>query len=1026
MFTSDEISQRTSPGFSYGFGPMGSPQWRADAGFAGLTPWGPGASDAVVGTAAGVTNTIATGASFAGMGAAAAGWGMKKLGFAVPGMISKTAMLGGFGMGALPGMAVGFAPQMIGTAASAIGNQIETNNIVMQSLGNRVGLGGPGGLGPSRAGLQQIGEATRELAKIPGLMTEVEELNSIMKKMTQAGMMQGARNISDFRQKFTQSINMLKDMSMVLGSTLEEAAGVAAELHKMGIVGAKDKLRLATGIQVSSMVGTGMAPELISQTVGSSLQMAQAMGGKSRIAASQGTLQTIQSMTIANQMGLIDEQKVADLTGFTGEQGIASLAAMTQQKISGMMMNSGLGQAMTAAMSEVKDGKFTGKLDAELVERFKAGAISKEELAKLGSQKLSGKDAGASFVRKRGSLSFNAAQAIGFEGVLNQIGSMVDEVGQGNEDLVALVAKNFLDGDQGLADVLLKMSAERRDISLKSKDELRRGLEAKMSAAIYKRDNTISGKFAKFAHNIGSAYGAPIANAATGFQYRMSESLDAASRFITGASETITVSDFAAQSAQLNMGTTPIELNPQQLAMATGKSLQALPAKVQQHLREKFADPATRARLSREFSKLTTQKEKEDFMRDALGLTGATAEAASAAFVAGAVTPVPVPGLSLLSAVGTAAFQESFAFGRRFKYGIGSEDDARLVMGGAAEVISEGAPDNALTEFSPLMSGEALSNETRDSLAASLQETLGTAFGSEVEAFVKTGGESARFYLTVLSNGGKLPNGMSVEEFNSKTARMKKLILSKQAGFSLKEDEIDDLINRLGTAEFAFGSRESIPGILGLGPSDTAKVNAGKLLQDEQARARALLEEDFQLLQYELGGDTAEAKAVAAFSGGKSAALMGILTGKGKLTNKTLQRARDSLEALKVKSGGLASVTDEEEFLSKLGVDKNLPGISDIISDADTTLSESERSALMGKINTMAVAGAINSKRSNEGLSGDQLLVARDETMLKMVQANTLFVNTVANVIGNDKLKDAANRVSLSTDQPLSGGGGNK
>jgi hypothetical protein len=949
------------------------------------------------------------------MGAAAAGWGMKKLGFAVPGMVSKTAMLGGFGMGMLPGMAVSFVPQAIGTAASAIGNQLETSNIVMQSLGNRIGLGGPGGLGPSRAGLQQIGEATRELAKIPGLMTEVEELNSIMKKMTQAGMMQGARNISDFRQKFTQSINMLKDMSMVLGSTLEEAAGVAAELHKMGIVGAKDKLRLATGIQVGSMMGTGMAPELISQTVGSSLQMAQAMGGKSRIAASQGALQTIQSMTIANQMGLIDEQKVADLTGFTGEQGIASLAAMTQQKISGMMMNSGLGQAMTAAMSEVKDGKFTGKLDAELVERFKAGAISKEELARLGSQKLSGKNAGASFVRQRGTLSFNAAQAIGFEGVLNQIGSMVDEVGEGNEDLVAIVAKTFLDGDQGLADVLLKMSAQRRDISIKAKDDFRRGLETRMSAAVYKRDSTLGGRFAQFMHGMNTTFGSPIANAATGAQYEISQGLDVASRFITGAADTVSVSDYDARAARARVGRAEIALTPQQTAMATGNALQSLPSGVQDILKTKFKDPEKRDRLAREFSTLTTQKEREDFLKKELGIYGA-----QASHVLGAAAVGAVFGAGIFMGGSVYAMEEGAAARRRGEYGIETAMDQRMILSAAAQELAGGDKESAFSEFSNIMASKELDNDVRDEYASNIDSLMSGMFGMDTESFIAEGGEASRLYLTVLTKKGKLPDGTSISEFNRKGKAAKKKILMRQ-GFKINDDDMESLIRRFAEGGFATIAARADEGTQRL--SDDAARMASELLADNAAKADALVQEDFQTLQYQLtaSGNTDQAEAVRQFTAGNSGPLMSLLAGQSELTNPTLASARANVQALDSKRANLNKVSSEKELLAQLNLDSQLEGVSSIISDEGDSLSDAERTRLIAMAREAAVTGAIATTTSTEGLTGEQRMTVRDESLTEMVRANTEFVKTVSRETGNKNIGDQANRVVAASEPSGSG-----
>jgi hypothetical protein len=987
MFTSNEIAQRTNPGWSYGYGPMGSPQWKADAGLAGITPWGPGSSDAFVGGAASATSSIANTVGLVGMGAAAAGWGIKKLGMTVPGMITNAAKLGGFGMGFLPGMAIGFAPQVIGSAAGAIQNQIETNSIVMQSLGNRVGLGGPGGVGPSRAGLQQIGAATRELAQVPALMTEVEELNNIMKRMTQAGMMQGSRNITDFKLKFVQGVNMLKDMSMVLGSTLEEAASVAAELHRMGIVSAKDKLRLATGIQIGSTIGTGMSNETIAQTVSAGVQMAQSMGGKSRVNAAQGTLQTLQSLNVANQMGLLNEQKVADITGFTGEQGISALAAVTQQRVSSMMMESGLGQAMAAALGETRDGKFTGKLDTSLVEKFRSGNISKEDLMKMSSEKLSTKGGASSFARNKGTLSFDAAQAIGFEGVLNQIAAMIDEVGAEDENLVALVAKNFLAGDQGLADVLIPMSQRMRDVSVKARDQVRRGLEAKMSAAVYKRDNTLGGKFAKMSHAVGTFFGAPIAEAATGMQYTISDSLDAMGRFITGSADTVQVSDLASQSAQLNLATgRNFSLTPSQKNTAEGRALASMPLAVQNQL-----DAVLRQRAGNygdaalEFSKLTTQAEKTKYLQDMVARNS-----------------------SRKMTYGTDL--EGHKLRRLAKqYNISDEQ----LRSAAAQAMAGKDTENAFASYSPQFAGAELTNRERDNLSAEIAGMSSNFLAVDTTtAFLREDTAASTLYLKVLRDKGKLPDGTSITEFNKKSVEAKKKILAR---FGIDEAAATDLISKFGKEQFMTPVDSFLR-------EDKARASelAGKLLADREVQAAALLKEDFLTLQYDLGksGNKDQASLVDRYVKGDTGPLMNFLGGTDKIANPTLSRAREALTAVNRKN--LSSVTSETELLNKLGLSSDLEQVKAILgADAGDSLSSDERDKFMNMARTLAVSGAINTTRGTEGLSGDQRAVVKEESMRiestrLMVKANTEFVTAVANAVGNNNLKDAANRVKVS------------
>jgi hypothetical protein len=131
-----------------------------------------------------------------------------------------------------------------------------------------------------------------------------------------------------------------------------------------------------------------------------------------------------------------------------------------------------------------------------------------------------------------------------------------------------------------------------------------------------------------------------------------------------------------------------------------------------------------------------------------------------------------------------------------------------------------------------------------------------------------------------------------------------------------------------------------------------------------------------------------------------------------------LSRAREALTAVNRKN--LSSVTSETELLNKLGLSSDLEQVKAILgADAGDSLSSDERDKFMNMARTLAVSGAINTTRGTEGLSGDQRAVVKEESMRiestrLMVKANTEFVTAVANAVGNNNLKDAANRVKVS------------
>jgi hypothetical protein len=143
-----------------------------------------------------------------------------------------------------------------------------------------------------------------------------------------------------------------------------------------------------------------------------------------------------------NQAGILSNDQILELTGEEGGAGIASMAAsMTEAGY--RMSRSSLGTAMTAALGQVEDGKFTGKMDEELAQRMRRGELSKGELMKLARQKTAGRAGKLSFSAHRERLTSEMVGSVGGEGIGMMMGGILGDRGFDNPDALNLVMQRM-------------------------------------------------------------------------------------------------------------------------------------------------------------------------------------------------------------------------------------------------------------------------------------------------------------------------------------------------------------------------------------------------------------------------------------------------------------------------------------------------------------------------------------------------------------------------------------------------------
>lgn len=407
---------------AYGFGGMPQAQFGGSGqqgGFSYATPYsgyGPGSMAGAAGTSA------IAGAGKFGLGAigdmAAFRGGMGAFGAARGMGMGFGGALGMGAMAAAPGLAFGaFAQHAMGSMVTGAQEQGGIERVLGQF--NFSNSNSRTGRGFGRQEASAIGDMVRQMAHIPELMTSVSEITRIMDKVSQMGVMGGVRDASEFNRKFKEVFKTLKDVSKIMGTTTEEAAAFFGEARRSGIYTNTDIVKNAMNRQVTQGL-TGMSQQQVAATQLAGSQMQHDMGGM-RGTGARTALRTANQLGAMNQLGLLSNESIMELTGAgTPGEGIQQMTGQLQHAAH-RMAKSSLGNVMTMALGETKEGRYTGRMDAELVARVRRGELSREDLMGLARQKTAGRGAKMSFIARRGHLTAEMAGQVGVEGMAMEL-----------------------------------------------------------------------------------------------------------------------------------------------------------------------------------------------------------------------------------------------------------------------------------------------------------------------------------------------------------------------------------------------------------------------------------------------------------------------------------------------------------------------------------------------------------------------------------------------------------------------------
>jgi hypothetical protein len=463
-----------------------------------------------VGAASGIIDAAQMGVMGAGFVHAGSA-GLKALGL----MRAPVLASGLIGTGATSSLAMGMVGGPVGLGLMAAGagmgvamHGVQTANQVGSMFGN-MQFANAGGDPRTGRGFSQ-----RDLMTLQRGIHNIEANNPFVSmsdamraadRFTEMGMHQGLQDAEKLAKKVTQLGKTMHAMARQLGTSMEEAGAIFKDMKGSGFYSAQDVM--GNTANMTLMRGFGMTSDQFAgmQRAGAGMTRSAMMSGKS--GAGVVTAKTAEFMS-AIRSGAMDANQMMDITGASTPLEAAQMLA--QQTLSGTMqgLSGGLGTAMMLAAGQTdKSGRFTGEIDAGVLQKMASGTMTRDEMNRLGGKKRDSREGQASFVARKQDITESMLESdMGQEALFGMIRSLTEEkfgAGAGdNQDLFQLVAETQFNMDRRTVRNLQKL----KDSRAQRMRSLATELKTNERAAELKENRTLGGLYQKISGTFDDAY----------------------------------------------------------------------------------------------------------------------------------------------------------------------------------------------------------------------------------------------------------------------------------------------------------------------------------------------------------------------------------------------------------------------------------------------------------------------------------------------------------------------------------------
>lgn len=369
--------------------------------------------------------------------------------------------IGGIARGAMMGAAYA-APVMALYAAGkyAFGQMSEgaqfqnQTNAMLQNTFRFTNEQSRTGYGFSQLEQRQIGSMLHDMGT-KDIMSTPQEMLSLVGRGAQMGVFRGVQDAREFKTRFTQMKESLKEIAQTFNTTLSEAVPFFQQARQQGFWTPQDITRHASQVR-QVQANTGMSAAQAQNVMGMGAQMVRSIGGTGQ----QGSEMMARAQMMSGAAlfgGVVNERQLANAGFGTGAEGAQNLGMMLAGA-SARFARSRVGRWALASMMN-KEG--TG-LDPEGIQYLASGSMSIGEMGSRARRNVSGRRA-YNFVMNEEEMRGQLAQA-GPQATLGIVRSLVGGrlYGEGGRDklITRRIIQRFMGGNARQAELVAKMARE--------------------------------------------------------------------------------------------------------------------------------------------------------------------------------------------------------------------------------------------------------------------------------------------------------------------------------------------------------------------------------------------------------------------------------------------------------------------------------------------------------------------------------------------------------------------------------------
>ena len=458
---------------------------------------------------------------------AAAGWG---------------AWTGGAGAGQALGAGIGAAAPWLLGGAVGFGAMYEGTRQVGMGASDFVGVQGA----LSRASFANMaaptmrGYSLRDTRRILDTMrtidrsdafTTFEDTQRMLSGFSEMGMMQGVRDAEQLSDKLSRMMKTVRDIARSTGTTIDDALRTFGEMRQAGFFSGRDIAANTVNMMVAGGLGLGQERFVGAQRRGSSRARGFAMSG--RVGGSQVTGAATNLLTQISLGNLTDEQ-IMDI--FDAEDAAAASVSFGEQMLSSQsnfLLRSPQGSALLMAAGEMKDGRFTGKIDQEVLDRLARGEIGFRDLAMMAGSRERDRDALTSFLAEKHNIADSVlGRDDSMVAVTQLIRSTVGDLG-GGDDMATHLMEQLLGVDQRVADLMMNITKDWSRLSRERRRQVLDEIRAEATRLRIQQSYSLEG----LKQGVVGRYGditQPVRDAGSDIQLVVQEATQAAGDFIMG------------------------------------------------------------------------------------------------------------------------------------------------------------------------------------------------------------------------------------------------------------------------------------------------------------------------------------------------------------------------------------------------------------------------------------------------------------------------------------------------------------